>query len=91
MSKIIIIIVMVMVFLKCMWTMGSFLLIKIKSRTFRRKPESGSFRSSVVSASSFRPESLWLIFGLFGLDLIHMFRTWKKTYGALGVYYHVYN
>ena len=46
-----------------LWNMGSFLPINIKSRTFRRKQKSGSFRYSVVSVGSFRPESLWLIFG----------------------------
>ena len=61
-----------------------FLPIKIKSRPYRRKPESGSFRYSVVSAGSFRPESLCLIFGLLGIDLIQMFRTLEKDLWSNG-------
>ena len=67
-----------MVFVKYPWTIGVFSPIRIKFRTFRRNPESESFRSSVVSAGPFRPESFWQIFGLFGLDLIHLFRTLEK-------------
>ena len=45
---------------------------------------------------SFRPghfglSLFWPIFVLFSLDLINLFRTLgKKTYRAMGVYYHVY-
>ena len=65
---------------------------KSKSQNLYTKPESGSFWSSVFSTGSFRAVSLWLILGLFGLDLIHLFQTLeKKTYGAMGVYYHINN
>ena len=68
--------------------MGSVLPIKIKSRTFKQKPELGSFRSSVVSAGSFCPESLWLIFVYFVLYLINLFLTLVKDLdGAMGVYF----
>ena len=58
--------------------MEGFLPIQIKSRTFRQNPESGSFRSSVVSATSFRAKSFWPFFCLFGLDGIYLFQTLEK-------------